>query len=86
MKQQPLTAWHWKRSEYERLVDLGLFHGKPVELIGGQLLIAEPQGSYHVTGISVAGDALRAVLPPGWYVRIQAPVALDEESEPELDL
>jgi Uma2 family endonuclease len=86
MKQQSLTAWHWARSEYERLVDLGLFHGKPVELIGGQLVVAEPQGSYHATGISVADEVLRAVLPPGWYVRIQAPVALDEESEPEPDL
>lgn len=86
MKQQSLTAWHWARSEYERLVDLGLFHGKPVELIGGQLVVAEPQSSYHATGISVADEVLRAVLPPGWYVRIQAPVALDEESEPEPDL
>ena len=86
MTQQPLTTWHWKRSDYERLVDLGLFHGKPVELIGGQLLVAEPQGSYHATGISVADEALRAILPSGWYVRAQMPVALDEESEPEPDL
>ena len=40
MEQPPLTVWHWKRSEYERLVDLGLFHDKPVELIGGQLVVA----------------------------------------------
>lgn len=86
MKQQPLTAWHWKRSEYERLVDLGLFHDKPVELIGGQLLAAEPQGSYHATGIGVANEVLRAILPPGWYIRTQMPMALDEESEPEPDL
>jgi Uma2 family endonuclease len=86
MKQQPLTAWHWKRSEYERLVDLGVFHGKPVELIGGQLVVAEPQGSYHANAISAADDALRAILPDGWVVRSQMPVALDEESEPEPDI
>ena len=86
MKQPPLTAWHWKRAEYERLIGLGLFHDKPVELIGGQLLVAEPQGSYHSTGIGVADDVLRAVLPPGWIIRSQMPVALDEESEPEPDL
>jgi Uma2 family endonuclease len=86
MKQQPLSTWHWKRSEYEQLVDLGLFHGKPVELIGGQLLVAEPQGSYHSTGIGLTDDVLRAVLPPGWVIRSQMPVALDEESEPEPDL
>ena len=86
MKQQPLSTWHWKRSEYERLVDLGLFHDKPVELIGGQLVVAEPQGSYHANAISVADDALRAILPRGWVVRSQMPVALDEESEPEPDI
>ena len=86
MEQPPLTVWHWKRSEYERLVDLGLFHDKPVELIGGQLVVAEPQGSYHANAISVTDDALRAILPRGWLVRSQMPVALDEESEPEPDI
>jgi Uma2 family endonuclease len=72
--------------EYDRLVDLGLFHGQPVELIGGQLLVAEPQGSYHANAVSVADDVLRRLLPPGWIVRAQMPVALDDESEPEPDL
>ena len=86
MRQQPLTVWHWTRSEYDRLVDLGLFRDKPIELIGGQLIVAEPQGSYHANAISVTDDTLRAVLPPGWVVRTQMPVALDEESEPEPDV
>ncbi len=86
MKQAPLTLRRWRRAEYDRLVDLGVLHGEPVELIAGQLLVAEPQGSYHVTAIGVADDALRAVLPSGWIVRTQAPVALDDESEPEPDL
>jgi Uma2 family endonuclease len=81
-----LTLRRWKRVEYEKLVDLGLFHGDPVELIGGQLVVAEPQGSYHATAVGAADDALRAILPPGWIVRAQMPVALDEDSEPEPDL
>lgn len=86
MAQTPLTLWRWTRTEYERLVDLGLFHGDPVELIGGQLVVAEPQGSYHATAVGVVDDALRAALPPGWIVRAQMPVALDDESVPEPDL
>ncbi|HKZ04298.1 MAG TPA: Uma2 family endonuclease, partial [Methylomirabilota bacterium] len=31
-------------------------------------------------------DLLRGLLPAGWVVRSQMPVALDEESEPEPDL
>jgi Uma2 family endonuclease len=86
MRQVPLTVRRWKRAEYESLVDLGLFRGEPVELVGGQLIVAEPQGSYHATAVSVADDVLRAVLPTGWIVRSQMPVALDDESAPEPDL
>ena len=86
MAQPSLTLRRWKRAEYERLVDLGLFHGDPVELIGGQLVGAEPQGSFHATAVGAADDALRAILPPGWIVRAQMPLALDDESAPEPDL
>jgi Uma2 family endonuclease len=86
MKQIPMTPRRWTRAEYDRLVNLGVLHGKPVELVGGQLVVAEPQGSYHASALGAAGDALRAVLPEGWLVRIQMPVALDDESEPEPDL
>ncbi len=86
MTQTPLTLRRWQRAEYERLVDLGMFQGEPIELIGGQLVVAEPQGAYHASAISAVDYALRALLPPGWMVRIQAPVSLDDESEPEPDL
>ncbi|MCI0545836.1 MAG: Uma2 family endonuclease [Candidatus Rokubacteria bacterium] len=86
MKQAPLTLRRWQRREYETLVDLGLFRGEPVELVAGQLVVAEPQGSDHATAVGAADDALRAVLPRGWIVRAQMPVALDEDSEPEPDL
>ena len=86
MAQVPLTVRRWSRSEYERLVDMGAFAHEPVELIGGQLFVAEPQGTYHASLVGAVGDALRAVLPAGWIIRIQAPVALDDESAPEPDV
>ena len=84
--QVPLTPKRWRREEYDRLVELGVLEGEPVELIGGQLLVAEPQGPYHASAISSVDYALRAALPPGWLVRLQAPLSLDDESEPEPDL
>jgi Uma2 family endonuclease len=86
MIEPPLTVRRWKRVEYERLVDIGVFQGDPVELIGGHLVVAEPQGTAHATAVGAVDDTLRAVLPPGWIVRAQMPVALDEESAPEPDL
>lgn len=81
-----MTLRRWKRVEYERLVDLGVFDREPVELIGGQVIVAEPQNSPHATAVGAADDALRAALPPGFLVRAQMPVAIDEESLPEPDL
>jgi Uma2 family endonuclease len=77
----------WKRVEYDRLVEGGFFRADdPVELLGGQLIVAEPQGSRHFAAIRAAEEALRAAFGPGWEVRGQGPLALDEESEPEPDL
>src|SRR5439155_26247306 len=70
MTQPPLTLRRWSRAEYERLVDLCLFQSDPVELIGGQVVVAEPQSSYHATVVGAADDALRAILPPGWMVNL----------------
>ncbi len=67
-------------------MDLGVFEGEPLELIGGQLIVAEPKGAYHSSAVSSAEYALRAGLPSGWIVRTQQPVSLDDESEPEPDL
>ena len=86
MRQAPLTVRRWKRTEYDRLVELGAFEDEPLELIGGQLIVAEPKGAYHSSAVNVAEYALRAALPAGWVVRTQQPVLLDEESEPEPDL
>ncbi len=86
MKQPPLTLRRWTRAEYDRLVDCGVLRGEPLELIGGQLLVAEPQGSDHARRVGAIGDVLRAALPAGWLVRVQMPVALDDDSEPEPDL
>ena len=40
MKQLPLTVRRWRWAECDRLVDLGVFHEDPVELIGGHLVDA----------------------------------------------
>jgi Uma2 family endonuclease len=86
MTQAPLTLRRWRRVEYERLVNLGVFENDPIELIGDQLVVAEPQSEYHASSINAIEYAVRAILPPGWIVRTQSPVSLDDESEPEPDL
>jgi Uma2 family endonuclease len=87
MTTYPVRTRRWSRSEYEHLIKAGVLRpGDPVELLGGDLVVSEPQGSAHYTAIILATDVLRAVLGPGWLVRSQGPVALDDESEPEPDV
>ena len=77
----------WKRIEYEQLIDRGIFQpGERLELIGGQLLVREPQGGAHALGIELVAEALREAFGVAARVRVQLPIALDEESEPEPDV
>lgn len=76
----------WTRLEYERLVNAGFFHGEPIELIGGELLVAEPQGNPHAVAVTLTAQALRAAFGAGWVVREEKPIAPDDESEPEPDV
>jgi hypothetical protein len=82
----PLTLWRWRRADYDRLAGLGAFDGAPIELIGGHLVVAEPQSADHATAMRSVDRAISTVLPPEFIVRVQAPVPLDDESEPEPDL
>ena len=84
---EPLAARRWTRREYDRLIEYGFFHeDEPLELIAGQLVVAEPKGAPHVTAVMLAAEALRQAFGAGWHVRVQDPIALDDESEPEPDL
>jgi Uma2 family endonuclease len=77
----------WTRIEYEKLIDLGIFRpGEAVELIGGELIVSEPQGALHYTAILKTARALEIVFSAGWVVRTQGPIGLDGDSEPEPDV
>ena len=75
------------RAEYDRLIELGIFQpGEEIELIGGELIVAEPQGAPHYTAIRRTAKALEAAFGRGWEVRTEGPIALDDDSEPEPDI
>jgi Uma2 family endonuclease len=76
----------WTRSEYYTMAAAGLFDGKHVELIEGQVIEMSPMGSPHRTAVILAGDALRQAFGAGYFVQAQVPLALGELSDPEPDL
>ena len=57
----------WRRIEYERLIDLGIFRSdERLELLGGHLVVREPQSDLHALAIELCHDALRATRAPVW--------------------
>ncbi len=77
----------WTRAEYDRLIALGLLHeDEGVELVGGELVCEEPQAARHAAAVLLVAEALRRAFGAGWQVRIQMPIALGSDSEPEPDV
>lgn len=87
MSEKAFADRRWTRKEYAELIELGVLgHGDPVELIEGRMLVAEPQNNPHAIAIELVVDALRAVFGRGWRIRVQLPLGLDPDSEPEPDV
>jgi len=77
----------FSRKEYDRLTEIGVWApGERLELLGGLLVVREPQGSRHATAVQLAVRALHRAFGRGWDVRCQLPIALDDDSEPEPDV
>ena len=83
----PIQTRRWTRREYRKLGELGILReDEPVELIDGQLIVAEPKGTPHSTAVALTADALHRAFGAGWLVRQQDPIAIGDHSEPEPDV
>ncbi len=87
MGEPAIRTRRWTRQEYNRLIELGVLHeDEPVELLDGRLVVREPQRTPHAVATQLVEAALRAAFGTGWSVRVQLPLALDADSEPEPDV
>jgi Uma2 family endonuclease len=77
----PLT-----RAEYEALVRRGALDDAHVELLYGRLVSMSPQGEPHTYSVSQLMTLLVRALGDRARVRVQAPFAAPDASEPEPDL
>ncbi len=76
----------FKRVEYDRLVELGVFGNERVELLGGMIVEMSPQGSEH-NGVTRRLNVFFArALGDRVEVQSQGPLALAVDSEPEPDI
>jgi Uma2 family endonuclease len=77
----------WNREEYERLGEAGFFPPDArLELIDGLIYHMGPQTSFHSTCVRAVQDGLEEIFSAGYDVRVQMPLALGDDSEPEPDV
>ena len=70
---EPRTR-RYSRAEYDRLIEQGVFQPDDrIELIGGELMVAEPKGAPHYTAVVKTARALEAAFGAGWYVHRVSP-------------
>jgi Uma2 family endonuclease len=74
------------RAEYDRLVESGAFDEERLELIEGMLVTMTPQDAAHAYAVQRLAEALLIALHGRAIVRVQSPIALAEDSEPEPDV
>ena len=76
----------WTRSEYYKMAEVGLFEGKHVELIEGQVIEMTPTGSLHATAVALAARRLEKAFGAGYFVRWEMPLVVTQNTELEPDL
>jgi len=74
------------RSEYHCLAEAGLFLHERVELLEGTIVTMSPQNSPHAGTVHRLLFVLSRVLSTTAYTRVQAPIILNDWSEPEPDI
>jgi Uma2 family endonuclease len=75
-----------RRSEYDRLIAMGVFENESLELLYGQLVTMSPQGTAHAYAIRRINNYLVQALARRAEVLVQSPVAASDDSEPEPDV
>lgn len=75
-----------RRVEYDRLVEAGAFEGERLELIDGRLVVMSPESARHAAVVARLMRLLVLALDGRAEVRVGAPLAVSDLSEPEPDV
>ena len=76
----------WTREQFLQMIDLGWFHDKRVELIGGEVIEMASQFDLHLASVTLTGDALRVAFGAGYWVRAQGSLDLSPHGIPDPDI
>jgi Uma2 family endonuclease len=80
------TPWKWTRDDLVRLHALGVFGGRRVMLIDGEVLVMSPMNEPHARAIVFVLQALQAAFGANFTFRPQLPMDLGQTTDPEPDV
>ncbi|HLL89478.1 MAG TPA: Uma2 family endonuclease [Tepidisphaeraceae bacterium] len=84
--EQGATVHRFNRREYYRMGQSGLFDGRRVQLIDGQIIDMAPQNYRHAATVERLNRLMVRGFGDKFRVRPQLPVLIDSNSEPEPDI
>jgi Uma2 family endonuclease len=83
----PFTLRKWTVKEYQKLGEMGFFHPEErVELVSGNIIKMSAKGTAHTSALGRTDRLLQNLFGNLAWVRMQDPIALDDNSEPEPDI
>ena len=81
-----VPIWRLTVPQYHQLLQAEILKcGDPIELLEGWLVPKMTKNPPHMVACELLSEALRSLLVPGWFLKFEAPLSLDD-SEPEPDL
>lgn len=77
----------WSIADYHQMIEAGVLdEDDRVELLEGKIVCMSPQRPFHAASIQRSANHLYEMLKGKAYIRVQLPVILGNDSEPEPDI
>lgn len=78
--------YRWTREQFYELGEAGLFDGRRVILMEGEILVMPAMKPPHQTAVSLAAEAARVAFGAGFFVREQGPFDVRAATDLEPDI
>jgi Uma2 family endonuclease len=72
----------WSAVEFNHMGELGWFEGHRAFLLDGIVLENGPMDTPHAVALGLVEHAIRTAFGPGWWLRGQSPLHVDEYNDP----
>jgi Uma2 family endonuclease len=84
---EPEELYTWVVADYHQMIESGILTPNcPVELLEGRIIRISPQRPFHASSVHRTNKYLSKLLGNRAEVRIQSPITLGDDSEPESDI